>query len=62
MNRQQATWAAQHDWYIGSRYNTVLREFKVLVTDHVYDSMTGESIITTRSFINYNELRDWAGY
>jgi hypothetical protein len=52
MQKQHVTWAQQHDWYMGS--TSTDSGLMVVARDDMGDGVV--------RFIDFQELREWAGY
>ena len=54
MNKQHVKWAGQHDWYMGTV--EVAAGMMIVVRDDMSERFG------TLTFIDFQELKAWAGY
>lgn len=68
MTRDQACWAAQHDWYQGCGMvkrpgqTWATAEYTVVCLQRDWDSRTQTMDERTVTFADFDAMRAWAGY
>jgi hypothetical protein len=55
MTTQQIAWAKTHDWFIEAKLVRITGQMRI----HVKDDMVAGN---TLGFINFEALKQWAGY